>query len=73
MRQEGQQERQGHGAVGILSNHLGLHRRDLWLARNWANVGNRVVHPVAGAIVVWRHHVGIISAVDGSSCSRSFG
>lgn len=49
----------------FLSNHLGLHRRDLWVARNWAGIGHRVSLPVAGAIVVWRHHVGIISAVDG--------
>ena len=43
-----------------LSHYLGLHRRDLWLARNWASVG-RPVSPGVGAIVVWRHHVGIIT------------
>lgn len=47
-----------------LSAHLGLHRRDLWLARNWARVG-RPSSPQAGAIVVWRRHVGKITAVNG--------
>lgn len=46
----------------FLSNDLGLHRRDLWIARNWARVGI-ASGPVAGAIVVWRHHVGIIKQV----------
>lgn len=47
-----------------LSAHLGLHRRDLWRARNWARVG-RPSLPQAGAIVVWRRHVGKITAVNG--------
>lgn len=46
----------------FLSNYLGLHRRDLWLARNWASVG-RASSPQPGAIAVWRHHVGRVTAV----------
>ena len=46
----------------FLSKHLGLNNRGLWLARNWARVG-QPTGPVAGAIVVWRHHVGIIKQV----------
>jgi len=46
----------------FLSNHLGIHSRGLWLARNWARVGHPT-RPVAGAIVVWRHHVGIIKQI----------
>lgn len=41
----------------FLMKHLGLNRRDLWLARNWAHVGSPSgLRP--GAIAVWRHHVG---------------
>lgn len=48
----------------FMSEHLGLHRRDLWLARNWAHVGAPAGGPVVGAIVVWPHHVGKITAID---------
>lgn len=44
-----------------LSRHLGMHDRRLWLARNWAGVGRHSHGPAIGAIVVWRHHVGIIT------------
>lgn len=47
-----------------LSAHLGLHRRDLWLARNWARVGSPADRRV-GTIAVWRHHVGKVTAVAG--------
>lgn len=47
-----------------LSRHLGLNDRRLWLARNWAGVGSNAGGPRPGAIVVWRHHVGRITAVD---------
>lgn len=46
----------------FLSHYLGLNNRNLWLARNWARVGSPT-GPVAGAIVVWRSHVGIIKRV----------
>lgn len=49
----------------FLSKHLGLNRRDLWLARNWARVGS-AASPSAGTVVVWRHHVGQIKAVQGN-------
>jgi hypothetical protein len=37
----------------------GAQGRDLWLARNWANIGSATSAHV-GAVVVWRHHVGRI-------------
>lgn len=48
-----------------LGQHLGLTDRKLWLARNWASVGapsGRVI----GSVVVWNHHVGIITDVSGA-------
>lgn len=44
-----------------LGQHLGMTARHLWLARNWAAVGARAGGPQVGAIVVWPHHVGIIT------------
>lgn len=44
-----------------LGNHLGLGDRKLWLARNWASVGSNAGQPGVGVVVVWRHHVGIIT------------
>lgn len=46
-----------------LGRQLGMLDRALWLARNWATVGRPLVHPVPGAIAVWRHHVGKVTAV----------
>ena len=48
-----------------LGNHLGMANRNLWLARNWASVGRNAGGPRVGAIVVWRHHVGIITGRAG--------
>jgi hypothetical protein len=48
-----------------LAAHLGISNRSLWLARNWASVGHPAGGPQPGAIVVWRHHVGTIKAVEG--------
>ena len=48
-----------------LGNHLGIANRNLWLARNWASVG-RSAQPGIGVVVVWRHHVGIITGRAGS-------
>jgi hypothetical protein len=45
-----------------LGRQLGLLSRSLWLASNWATVGAPTTKHV-GAIVVWRHHVGKITAV----------
>lgn len=42
-------------------------RRDLWLARNWAAVGSNAGKPGIGVVVVWRHHVGIITGRAGAS------
>lgn len=41
-------------------------RRDLWLARNWASVGHNAGRPGIGVVVVWRHHVGIITGRAGA-------
>lgn len=40
---------------------MGISDRRLWLARNWAHVGQNVGRPEVGAVVVWRNHVGIIT------------
>lgn len=42
---------------------LGLNDRDLWIARNWARKFARAGGPAVGRIVVWRHHVGLITGV----------
>jgi hypothetical protein len=49
-----------------LGHHLGMANRNLWLARNWASVGHNAGGPRVGAVVVWRHHVGIITGRAGS-------
>lgn len=49
-----------------LGRQLGMPRRDLWLARNWASVGRNAGRPGVGVVVVWRHHVGIITGRAGS-------
>jgi hypothetical protein len=48
-----------------LARHLGIGDRSLWLARNWAGVGRSAGGPRVGAIVVWRHHVGMITGQAG--------
>jgi hypothetical protein len=48
-----------------LGQHLGMPDRKLWLARNWASVGSNAGGPRIGAVVVWRHHVGIITGRAG--------
>jgi hypothetical protein len=48
-----------------LGQHLGMPDRKLWLARNWASVGHNAGGPRVGAVVVWRHHVGIITGRSG--------
>jgi hypothetical protein len=49
-----------------LGQHLGMANRNLWLARNWASVGTNAGQPDVGVVVVWRHHVGIITGREGS-------
>ncbi len=49
-----------------LGHHLGMPLRHLWLARNWAGVGSNAGGPQVGAVVVWRHHVGIITGRSAS-------
>jgi hypothetical protein len=52
----------------FMAQHFGITgelNRFLWRARNWASVGTPVSEPRVGAVVVWRHHVGKITAIDG--------
>jgi hypothetical protein len=49
-----------------LGQQLGMPRRDLWVARNWASVGSNAGQPGIGIVVVWRHHVGIITGRAGA-------
>jgi len=49
-----------------LGQHLGMSNRNLWLARNWASVGTNAGQPDVGVVVVWRHHVGIITGRQGN-------
>lgn len=52
-----------------LGRQLGMLSRTLWLARNWIHVGTATTKQ-AGAIVVWRHHVGKITAVRADGAIR---
>ncbi len=47
-----------------LGQHLGKPDRKLWVARNWAREGVNAGGPGSGVVVVWRHHVGIITGQD---------
>jgi hypothetical protein len=49
-----------------LGQHLGMPRRDLWVARNWAKIGRSAGGPGVGVVVVWAHHVGIITGRIGA-------
>ena len=49
-----------------LGRQLGMADRKLWLARNWAGVGRNIGKPQIGAVVVWRHHVGVITGRAGA-------
>jgi hypothetical protein len=44
-----------------LSKHLGKSDRRLALARSWASEGMNAGGPGIGVVVVWPHHVGIIT------------
>lgn len=44
-----------------LRQHLGVSDRSYNLARNWIRYGSSSHGPAVGAIIVWRHHVGIIT------------
>lgn len=48
-----------------LASHLSMPSRPLWVARAWARIGHPAGGPQVGAVVVWRHHVGLITAVEG--------
>lgn len=44
-----------------MRHHLGVADRRYNLARQWARYGVRAAGPGVGVIVVWAHHVGIIT------------
>jgi hypothetical protein len=44
-----------------LSSYFGMHDSRLARAREWARVGHNAGGPGVGVVVVWPHHVGIIT------------
>jgi hypothetical protein len=50
-----------------LGQYLGMPDRKLWLSRNWADIGHNAGRPDLGVVVVWRHHVGIITGRSGDA------
>jgi hypothetical protein len=60
-----QHRHHGHRAHGwcgsYLSKYLGKPERRLALARSWASEGMNAGGPGIGVVVVWPHHVGIIT------------
>lgn len=56
----------GHGRPAAwcgwwMRQHLGVANPAGNLARWWAGFGSRAHGPAVGALVVWRHHVGMIT------------
>ena len=49
-----------------LGKYLGKPDRRLWVARNWAREGSNAGGPGVGVVVVWPHHVGIITGRSSS-------
>lgn len=49
-----------------MRQHLGVSDRSGNLARWWARFGSNAHGPAIGALVVWRHHVGIITGRSSS-------
>lgn len=45
--------------------HLGKSDRRLWLARAWAREGMPAPGPGVDVVVVWPHHVGVITGREG--------
>jgi hypothetical protein len=45
----------------FLGKYLGKPDRKLWIARNWAREGVNAGGPGQGVVVVWPHHVGLIT------------
>lgn len=65
---EARARRSHHGLpwCGIyMSKYFGKSDRRLWIAREWAREGRPAGGPEIGAVVVWRHHVGIITGRQG--------
>lgn len=48
-----------------MSNYFGFKDRKLWLAINWAHIGRPASGPAPGVVAVYRHHVGVVTAVPG--------
>ena len=49
-----------------LRHELGVADRNYNLAANWRHFGSNAGGPAVGAVVVWWHHVGLITARTGS-------
>jgi hypothetical protein len=58
-------EARGHRGLpwcGIyMGKYFGMSDRSLWIARNWSRVGSNAGGPGQGVVVVWPHHVGVIT------------
>jgi len=65
-RHEGRSGRPSAWCGWWLGQHLGMSDRSLWLARNWRSAGSNAGGPEVGVVVVWPHHVGIITGREGS-------
>lgn len=66
---EARARRSHHGLpwCGIyMSKYFGKSDRRLWVAREWAREGRPASGPEIGAVVVWRHHVGVITGRQGA-------
>ena len=71
---EARARRSHHGLpwCGIyMSKYFGKSDRRLWVAREWARVGRPASGPEIGAVVVWRHHVGVITGKQGARVTAS--
>lgn len=47
-----------------MGKYFGKSDRSLWVARNWAREGSNAGGPATGVVVVWPHHVGVITGQD---------
>jgi hypothetical protein len=51
-----------------LARHFGLNDKRLWRAINWARLwGHPARGPAPGVVVVWPHHVGVVTAAGSRS------
>jgi hypothetical protein len=61
-RPRGHDAHRAHAWCGTyLSRYFGMTDRRLALAREWTKVGSNAGGPNIGVVVVWPHHVGVIT------------